>query len=359
MTLSALTFQDAYATMQDVTPWVSVFVLLPVSFHYTATQETIGPYRTHVVETLLVPTFLYMVGVGYGEILLFVWLTLLCNVSLWGAYSLPSILSGSLLLLALAGVRSLDVVELNVAVAWTIGLAVIVHRQANQQYLRKEDLRQREKDILKFLPQEFDPKSRQQHQRQWLTVAFVDLGGFTAAVEQLAPEVVREVLNEFLSRVSEQIGLAGGSVGKFLGDGVLCTFASSERSERAHAAEKCVETVLSVLAWMPEFNRLARSRGCTIEFSLSVGVASGHCSSGAWGSGARMDYTVIGSPVNLACRLQAAAVDVREEMPILIDPTTSHLIDPALSVEGPHPISLKGFTLQGAFTPSESLLLKA
>ncbi|NKC00346.1 MAG: hypothetical protein GKR90_17920 [Pseudomonadales bacterium] len=357
-TLTLLTFYNAYLQMLDVSGWVPLFIVLPIVFHQLAAQENVGIQRAYAVEAILTPLLMQAVGLGMSEITVFAWLALLCNTSLLGIRSWAAALATLVLILSLA-MRQVWDVEMLVIISWTIGLAILVNQRAEQQIVGKELLRERHKDTLRFLPLAFDAKTGSAHQRQWLTVAFIDLGGFTAAVERLAPEVVRDVLNEFLSQVCERAGDADGSVEKFLGDGVLCTFLSTDQTDRAQVAGRCLGAVLSVFAWIPEFNRMARTRGAMVEFSLSVGVASGYCSTGEWGRGARVDYTVIGSPVNLAYRLQNAAGDVCADVPILIDPVTKDLLDGSVLLEGPIPVSLKGIPLREAYAPARCLLLKA
>jgi adenylate cyclase len=125
---------------------------------------------------------------------------------------------------------------------------------------------------------------------------FCDLHDFTALSNRLPPEQVLPLLNLFFDQVVPAIEAEGGEILKFLGDGVLATFAL-DRGAAADcaAAFASARSVLSSLGRLPDPDP-----------RLSAGIAlhHGEVSHGNIGSGHRLDFTVVGPAVNLTSRLQ-------------------------------------------------------
>jgi len=132
-------------------------------------------------------------------------------------------------------------------------------------------------------------------------VLVVDLRDFTRIAGRLPPGEVLRLLAEYQARLVPVIRERGGTVDKFLGDGIMASFGAARQSA-THAAEalRCVEALLAELArWRVD----RRDRG---EEALDVGmaVATGPLVIGAVGDGDRLEYTVIGDPANLAAKLE-------------------------------------------------------
>ncbi len=144
-------------------------------------------------------------------------------------------------------------------------------------------------------------------ERRWLTVAFVDMTDFTALTQRLEPEDLTMLLNEFFATLSALAARYQGNVHKFLGDGALISFGESRREQRRDDALACVE-MLGQLAWLVgRLNAAARKRGVSSVLAVRAGVASGYCTVGDFGTDDRIEYTMIGAPVNLASRLEGLA----------------------------------------------------
>lgn len=340
-------FWQGYQTLTDVSLWLALLVVAPSLIHGF---DVCWTEAVHGTEAVVTPVLLLLAGVPFEYVLAFSALAVIANVALWGFVS--GSVWAAVMVLALTSICGAGLIEYQLAqLLWGVGLAVLVHVQAREHLDGHDRLKRRQDDILRFLPEGFDPKMHRPHERQWLTVAFVDLGGFTRAVETLTPEVTREVLNGFLGQVTGEIRRSGGSVGKFLGDGVLCTFAAYDAADQPQAARACLDTLQNLIDWLPSFNAAAHDRGCYLDFSLSMGVASGYCSVGEWGRGERLDFTVIGGPVNLACRLQQAVSEVKPAVPILLDHTTRTLLGGAGSPCA-FDLVLKGLDRQDVFSPT-------
>jgi class 3 adenylate cyclase len=188
-------------------------------------------------------------------------------------------------------------------------------------------------------------------ERLWLTVAFIDLVGFTQATRMLPAEILSCLLNDFFSAVNEHVERHAGSVSKFLGDGVLCVFAPLGVEQRGSTASGCVTCLSELPDLMGRLRRRWRSEGYLHGFTVTAGVASGFCALGDWGSDQRLDYTVIGEPVNLARRLQGVAGDCGG---VLIDAVTAELVRPLADVGEEYCLDLKGMDATVGFAPLPS-----
>jgi adenylate cyclase len=135
-------------------------------------------------------------------------------------------------------------------------------------------------------------------------IMFVDLRGFTPATRGMAPRAVIGLLQEYQSRLLPVIEAGGGSVDKFLGDGILVSFGAARVS-----TTECADAVKTALAVAEEAGRWREDRMRRGETALDIGIAlaSGDLVYGAVGFGERLEYTVIGDAVNLAAKLEKHA----------------------------------------------------
>lgn len=168
-----------------------------------------------------------------------------------------------------------------------------------------------------------------------VTVLFADLVGFTPFVETAPPEAVIARLDGFFELAVEAVFAAGGTLDKFLGDGVMAFFGAPV-AQSDHA----VRAVGAALVIQRRLGELAQTAGASAAAPLAVriGLASGAVKVGEVGSGRRVDYTVLGTPVNLAARLerQAAAGE------IVLGPETWHLLGGTVPTEPLGELRLKG-----------------
>ncbi len=156
------------------------------------------------------------------------------------------------------------------------------------------------------------------------TVLFTDLRGFTTFAEQTAPDRVIEVLNRFLSEMSDAVLDNGGTLVSYLGDGLLAVFgAPIELDDHADCALAAAREMLTVR--LPRFNEWLG--GSTAAFAMGVGVSSGPLMSGNIGSERRLDYTAIGDTVNVAARIEAHTKGVPQKA-LVADSTRELLTRP-------------------------------
>jgi class 3 adenylate cyclase len=143
--------------------------------------------------------------------------------------------------------------------------------------------------------------------RRDVTVFFSDLAGFTTFSETLKdePETLLDILNEYLTVVTEVIERDGGYVDKFIGDAVMAIWGAP--LDDAEAERHAVNAAIDAQAALVDFNdKLVRERPGTPRLHTRIGINSGPAVVGNMGSRTRLNYTVGGDTVNLAARLEGA-----------------------------------------------------
>ena len=144
-------------------------------------------------------------------------------------------------------------------------------------------------------------------ERYRLCVLFADIRGFTARSERMAPEQVVALLNQYFSQVTASIHDAGGTVDKFLGDGIMAFFGAPQRS-----ANPCVPAFRAARDMLERVSRLNAALAPQGEAPIEIGVALhvGDAVVGNVGSRTRHNYTAIGDTVNVASRLEGLTAEV-------------------------------------------------
>jgi adenylate cyclase len=134
------------------------------------------------------------------------------------------------------------------------------------------------------------------------TVMFSDLRGFTTFAEARDPEQVIDVLNRYLTEMSDAILDHGGTLVAYMGDGIMAVFGAPvtlpDHAERALAAAR------DMLGRLDRFNAWMREQGLGDGFKVGIGLHSGAVMSGNVGSARRLEYTAIGDTTNTAARLE-------------------------------------------------------
>ena len=182
-------------------------------------------------------------------------------------------------------------------------------------------------------------EARKAHARKNLTVFFSDIVKFTDLTDILEPERLATVINSYLSEMASIALDCGGTIDKFIGDSVFVFFGDPESNGEIEDALKCVEMALRMRTRVAELQKYWLSHGVLQEMHIRMGIATGYCTVGNFGSEQRLDYTALGRPVNLAARLEGLA----EPDGILIDESTHGLIHDHVSCERIDQVTLKGF----------------
>ncbi len=165
-----------------------------------------------------------------------------------------------------------------------------------------------------------------------VTVLLSDLRDFTAIAEQLTPREVLEFLNLYQGAFARAVRDHGGTVDKFMGDGLLAVFGAPE--PLADHAACAIRAARAMLATAEALNAGQSGRGMP-RASLGIGIHSGAVIAGCLGSGSRMEFTVIGDTVNIASRLEANTKSLG--VPILISEDSIRQSRNAFPGESPSP----------------------
>lgn len=143
--------------------------------------------------------------------------------------------------------------------------------------------------------------------RVTVTVFFSDLENFTGLADRLDPDVLSTVLNEYLSEMSEIAFRHGGTIDKFIGDAVMVFFGAPVALAPEEQVERALRMASEMHRRIGELNADWKGRGLLEGgFTCRMGVHTGEATVGSFGSRVRAEYTVIGSAVNLAARLERA-----------------------------------------------------
>lgn len=184
-------------------------------------------------------------------------------------------------------------------------------------------------------------------ERSEATIIFIDIRGFTKLADKLDPEKATEIINNVFEPIVGLIDKYGGSINKFLGDGLMAIFGTpfSHEDDPERAARASLEIMKSI-----EENGNIKIGNKVKSLKAKIGINTGLCISGEIGSALRKEFTVIGDTVNLASRLQENS----EPGKILIGEKTFQRIKENFTISPPRKLKVKGkkdlvsaYTLKG------------
>ena len=176
-------------------------------------------------------------------------------------------------------------------------------------------------------------------QRKKLTIFFSDIAGFTETTDLLESEELTTLLNQYLREMSSIALEHGATIDKFIGDAIMLFFGDPETKGAREDATACVTMAIAMQQRMRDLQAAWRERGQQHVFQLRIGINTGYCTVGNFGSDERVDYTVIGNEVNLASRLQTHA----DLGGILLAHETYALVKDTVLTEETGTITVKGF----------------
>ena len=174
--------------------------------------------------------------------------------------------------------------------------------------------------------------------RKKLTVFFSDIKDFTESTAKWQPEEITRLLNGYFSEMTRIAAEYGGTVDKFIGDAMVIFFGDPHSLGVREDALQCVKMAMAMQQRMGSLQALWRDMGSK-SFRIRIGINTGFCDVGNFGSELRMEYTIIGSEVNLAARLEQSA----EAGGILISDETYALVRGEIEADPGIAIHAKGF----------------
>lgn len=180
-------------------------------------------------------------------------------------------------------------------------------------------------------------KAKVEYKRRKLTIFFSDIQGFTDLSEKLIPDDLAFLLNDYLKHMSEIAKHYGATIDKFMGDGLLIFFGDPNSRGVKGDAIACIDMAIAMQQQM----RILRERWTKMGFSslhIRIGIATGYCHVGNYGTNHRMAYTIIGRDANLSARLQTSAMADQ----IVVSEETFNLVKDTFLCIKNQPLKLKG-----------------
>jgi len=174
--------------------------------------------------------------------------------------------------------------------------------------------------------------------RKKLTVCFSDLVGFTEITDKMESEDLTQLLNHYLTEMSKIALQHGATIDKYVGDAIVMFFGDPTTLGVKEDALACVEMAIAMQKRVSELAREWADMGIATPLRCRIGIHTGYCTVGNFGSDDRMDYTMIGGTVNLASRLE------HEALPggVLISFETYALVKDKVHCEEREQVQVKG-----------------
>ena len=232
------------------------------------------------------------------------------------------------------------------------GLEVVVAERTRELQSQNDQVRRQKNELekisiqlRKYLPPQIHKSllegkydSGITTRRKKLTIFFSDIKNFTSTTGGLQPEDLTKYLNEYFSEMALIAQKHGGTIDKYIGDAMMVFFGDPDSEGEREDARACVRMSLEMQDKIKDLQKKWRNEGFADPFEVRMGINTGYCNVGNFGSEQRLTYTVIGGEVNVAQRLEAAA----EPNGILISYETYAHAQDLIDVEPKGAIQMKG-----------------
>jgi adenylate cyclase len=198
-------------------------------------------------------------------------------------------------------------------------------------------------ELRRFLPQQvaqglLDGELDSGFERRRVTLLFADMVGFTDLSDSLEPEELSGVLNEYLREMTALAVMYGGTLDNFIGDGLMVLFGAPVRADEQDQAWSAVRAAIAMRNRAHELAVDVRRRGIPADLKVRIGINTGHCTVGVFGSDVLRAYKAVGHAVNISSRLQSEAPPGS----ILCGFRTYALVKDRVNAVQREPLNLKG-----------------
>jgi class 3 adenylate cyclase len=175
-------------------------------------------------------------------------------------------------------------------------------------------------------------------ERRKLTLLFADMVGFTDLSDSLEPEELSEVLNEYLREMAAVAVAYRGTLSNYIGDAVMVIFGAPESAAEQDQAWWAIQTAFGMRERAEALSQRVRDRGIPADLRVRIGINTGRCTVGMYGSDILRAYKAIGFAANIAARLQAHA----DAGGVLVGFRTYALVKDRVEARPLEPLAVKG-----------------
>lgn len=179
---------------------------------------------------------------------------------------------------------------------------------------QQERLESTQSAIRRYLPPSVaekivagDTAAVSEPKRLRVTVLFADLVGFTSVADRVEPEVMSQMLNEYLSAMVDIVEDHDGTLNEFAGDGLMAIWGAPNAMQPARQVLNAIRAAEAMQAAIKTLNASWKQLGLDETVSARIGINTGMASVGSYGSRGRVTYTAIGLQTNIACRMESNA----------------------------------------------------
>jgi class 3 adenylate cyclase len=230
----------------------------------------------------------------------------------------------------------------------TLVVAQLVKRaedQTRRANLANDQLKASQRLLRKYAPAAVARRIESGHanavgqpQRLRVTALSSDVAGFTALADQIDPESLSQIINEYMAAMSDAVESQGGVVTEFAGDGLMAIFGAPEPLEPEDQVRSALSSAKAMHARLADLNKTWFRLGIEQPLRVRIGINTGMLSVGTFGSDGRATYTAIGLQMNVAARIQAHC----EPGSILLSSASWHLIKDDVDCDSLGEITVKG-----------------
>jgi len=214
-----------------------------------------------------------------------------------------------------------------------------------QQFVAKTQLDASQRLLRRYAPaavaqriESGDAEAVGQPQRLRVTAMSSDVAGFTVLADQIDPESLSHIINEYMATMSDVVESRGGVVTEFAGDGLMAIFGAPEPLEPEEQVRRALSAANAMHARLVELNKTWFRLGIEQPLHVRIGINTGMLSVGTFGSDGRATYTAIGLQMNVAARIQAQC----EPGGILLSSASWHLVNDTVECDPLGEVTVKG-----------------
>jgi len=214
-----------------------------------------------------------------------------------------------------------------------------------QQFTAKTQLQASQRLLRRYAPaavagriESGDAAAVGHPQRLRVTALSSDVVGFTALADQIDPEALSQIINEYMATMSDVVESQGGVVTEFAGDGLMAIFGAPETLEPEEQVHRALSAAHTMHARLADLNKTWFRLGIEQPLQVRIGINTGMLSVGTFGSDGRATYTAIGLQMNVAARIQAHC----EPGGIVLSSASWHLVNDTVECDPLGEVTVKG-----------------